>query len=302
MEREKDGFLPHLDMKIKNDYGKLSSTWYTKPTDTGLVMNFHSLAPKKYKRSVVSGMVHRIYRSCSNWKNIHDSLNRAKQILSQNQYPKEFYEPIIHETLTKIIVPPECDNSDKDTCDSNSDEVDEENIGNDSEDSESSGDNLLINMFNIEKKDLFRFFIQYRGKCTEHFAKALHKCNAPCIMIMTLRKLKSVMPSLKPEVEVMYRSGVVYKIVCPRCQASYVGETTRHLRTRHTEHKNNDGPVKRHFASCGLKLTCDDISILSSSLKSEKHLETLEALFIKEHSPVLNTQETYKSKTLKIKF
>ena len=115
-------------------------------------MNFHSLAPKKYKRSVVSGMVHRIYRSCSNWKNIHDSLNRAKQILSQNQYPKEFYEPIIHETLTKIIVPPECDNSDKDTCDSNSDQVDEENIGNDSVDSESSGDSVLINMFNIEKK------------------------------------------------------------------------------------------------------------------------------------------------------
>ena len=119
---------------------------------------------------------------------------------------------------------------------------------------------------------------------------------------MTMRKLKSVVPSLKPEVEVMYRSGVVYKIVCPHCQASYVGETTRHLRTRHTEHKNNDGPVKRHFTSCGLTLTFDDISILSSSIKSEKHLETLEALFIKEHSKVLNTQETYKSKTLKIKF
>ena len=66
-------------------------------------------------------------------------------------------------------------------------------------------------------------------------------------MIMTLRKLKSVMPLLKPEIEVIYGSGVVYKIVCPRCKASSVGETTRHPRTRHTEHKNNDGPVKRLF-------------------------------------------------------
>ena len=44
-----------------------------------------------------------------------------------------------------------------------------------------------------------------------------------------------------------------------------------HLRTQHTEHKNNDGPVKRHFASCGLTLTCDYISKLSSSIKSEKN-------------------------------
>ena len=78
-------------------------------------------------------------------------------------------------------------------------------------------------------------------------------------------------------------------------------------RTQYPSHPKgvmgNDGHVKRHFASCGLTLTHDDISILSSSVKSEKkHLETLEALFIKEHSPVLNTQETYKSKTLKIKF
>ena len=98
-------------------------------------------------------------------------------------------------------------------------------------------------------------------------------------MVMTLRKLKTVMPSLKPEVEIMYRSGVVYKIVCPRCQAIYVGETTRHLRTRHTEHKNNDGPMKRHFASCGLTLTHDDISILSSSDKSETFINIRDFIY-----------------------
>ena len=46
--------LPVLDMKILHDVesGKLESTWYSKPTDTGLIMNFHALAPKRYKRSV----------------------------------------------------------------------------------------------------------------------------------------------------------------------------------------------------------------------------------------------------------
>ena len=90
-------------MGVTNDNGKLSCTWYTKPTDTGLIMNFHALAPKRYKRSVVSGFIHRIYRACSDWKAFHESVERAKNILKKNQYPEAFYEPIIHETLTKII-------------------------------------------------------------------------------------------------------------------------------------------------------------------------------------------------------
>ena len=49
-ENELDHSIPFLDMKIYNNNGTLCSTWYTKPTDTGLIMNFHSLAPKKYKR------------------------------------------------------------------------------------------------------------------------------------------------------------------------------------------------------------------------------------------------------------
>ena len=117
---------------------------------------------------------------------------------------------------------------------------------------------------------------------------------------MTLRKLKTLMPSLKPEVEYEFRSGVVYHIKCPRCQAIYVGKTNRHLLTRYTEHKNNKGPA--HFSSCQILFSLEDISILSSTIKSEEHLLTLEALYIKELSPVLNTQETYKSRTLKIKF
>ena len=78
-------------------------TWYTKPTDTGLIMNFHSLAPRKYKRAVVSGFVHRIYRACSNWTLFHESLERAKTTLRDNQYPPIFYEKIIRETLTRIM-------------------------------------------------------------------------------------------------------------------------------------------------------------------------------------------------------
>ena len=77
-EREKDCYIPFLDMKILHSGNNLTSTWYRKPTDTGLTMNFHSLAPKKYKRSVVSGMIYRIKNACSTEDNFKSSIEKAK--------------------------------------------------------------------------------------------------------------------------------------------------------------------------------------------------------------------------------
>ena len=144
--------------------------------------------------------------------------------------------------------------------------------------------------------------MQYRGKSTDHFAKSLHNCQAPCVVIMTLRKLKTVMPSLKPPVEKVLRSGVVYKIECPRCQACYVGQTGRHLITRFKEHQSRKGPVKTHFSECQVHLEIDRVEILASTQKSEKHLLTLEALFIREVRPSLNSKDEYKSRELRITF
>ena len=267
-EREVDGELPVLDLKIIHDYetGALSSKWYRKPTDTGLIMNYHALAPKRYKRSIVSGFVHRIYRACSNWGLFHESLNVVKQILEKNQYPPAFYEPIIKEALSKILG------------------VEEKQPR--SEEETPSKKIMLM--------------IQYRGKCTEDFARAMHKISAPCIMVMTLRKLKTVLPSLKPAVEKMLKSGVVYKITCPRCSACYVGQTSRHLTTRFDEHTQRK-PVKAHLAACGTKMSHENIEILHQTARGERYLETLEALYIREQKPTINTKDEYRSRELTIK-
>ena len=150
-----------------------------------LKMNYHALAPKQYKRSVVAGFVHRIFRACSTWNLFHESLEKAKRILERNQYPPMFYDPIIKHALSDLLGMKE----------------------NTSSQTEKTSERKMMLM------------IQYRGKCTEDYARALHKINAPCNVVMTLRKLKTVLPSLKPPVDKMLKSGVVYKITCPRCSA-----------------------------------------------------------------------------------
>ena len=273
-ETEQENKISFLDMLVLNNEGKLSTKWYRKPTDTGLMMNFHSLAPTKYKKSVVIGTVHRIFRACSSWELFHESLLEAKQLFLDNQYPPSFFEPLINDTLTNLI----------------------------SVQNKREKDN--------EEETPFMICLNYRGKCSETFAKDLYKiCNDPnkplnakVRVVFTLKKLKTALPQLKPSVPKMLRNRNVYKINCPGCTACYVGQSIRHLQARFTEHKNNEGPMKTHYLKCGVKsLTDDDITIIGSNRKSEDHLLTLEALFLREIKPEINTKEEYKRKTLVIK-
>ena len=105
IEMETEGRLHFLDLCLIHTGNRVQTTWYSKPTDTGLIMNFHAVAPRRYKRAVIQGFVHRIARACSSWETFHESICRAKQVLERNQYPPEFYDPIISTTIDKLLQP-----------------------------------------------------------------------------------------------------------------------------------------------------------------------------------------------------
>ena len=120
-------------------------------------------------------------------------------------------------------------------------------------------------------------------------------------IIITLRKLKTVLPSLKPLVEKMLRSGVVYELRRPRCSACYDGQTSRHLQSCFREHLTNQRPMKSHLTQCHVTMREDDVEILQATSRGDAHLLTLEALHIQELKPTTNTKDEYRSWTLTIK-
>jgi hypothetical protein len=67
------------------------------------------------------------------------------------------------------------------------------------------------------------------------------------LLVCLYYKVKTVLPSLKPSVEKMQRSGVVYKLTCPLCKQSYVGMTERRLQCRYKEHIQRKGPMRTHL-------------------------------------------------------
>ena len=288
-EIENEGTIPFLDMLILNENGSLSSSWYRKPTDTGLTLNFHALAPSKYKKSVVCSFLHRIYRASSNWEKFHNGLTEALQTLKNNQYPDSFVFPIVNAVMTKLACPEEYERL----------KAENEN--------EKRAEEVPDCLLELSEKDKYMFFVDYRGKPTEKLAQSLKKLNAPCRVIMKTRKLKTVLPSLKPTVPKLLRSSVVYKIECPGCNASYIGETLRLLQQRLREHLGKGGTIRKHLEICSAKPRTDiesiekHVSILAHSVSSSKLL-TFEALFIKSCNPSLNTKDEFKSRTLMLKF
>ena len=142
------------------------------------------------------------------------------------------------------------------------------------------------------------FFIEYRGSVTDHFIKKLKNIRTPLKPAITLRKMRTCLPSLKCTVKKNLKIRVVYKIVCPGCSACYVGQTSRHLITRFSEHKyKHNQPVRAYFDKCNRDApTVDDVKILASTSRGLDYSLTLEALYIREIKPELNTKDEYRSR------
>ena len=102
LEVEQNDRLSFLDMCIEHNNNSLSSTWYCKPTDTGLLLNFHALTPKRFKRSVVQGFVFRIWRACSSEKSLHESLTKAKEISNETNSPMVFITSLSLQQLKRL--------------------------------------------------------------------------------------------------------------------------------------------------------------------------------------------------------
>jgi len=61
----------------------------------------------------------------------------------------------------------------------------------------------------------------------------------PIIKFQCLNKLSQFVKTHKDKDHLLLKSNVIYKIFCKNCEATYIGQTKRQLRTRLKEHKNN---------------------------------------------------------------
>ena len=138
-------------------------------------------------------------------------------------------------------------------------------------------------------------YIEYRGKITDEYVEKLIKTEAPIKPIITLKKIKALLPSLKVGTSKSLSSNLIYKFECSRCKTSYVGMTQRHFCSRISEHQQNGGksverksPIRMHTEQCcGDQPNTQDFRILRQVQNPNVvYLSIMEALYIREYKLV----------------
>ena len=106
-------------------------------------------------------------------------------------------------------------------------------------------------------------FIRYYGHETDKYINRLNDSGALIKPILTLRKLKTLMPALKTKDPNELESNLVYEYKCSRCQSTYVGKTIRHLKVRVQEHKlHRKEAINKHYHMCKETITFDRYKII----------------------------------------
>ena len=266
---ENNGKLPFLDIDISRSHGKFTTSVYRKPTFTGLFTNFHSFIPLSYKRCLISCLLHRIFNLCSSYENFHAQLEIARKLFNLNSFPSHMFDRIVR--------------------------------------------TFLDNTFNPKPptltaaKKIIYFCLPFTGAHSLQIRTQINRLCSAAFPHLNVRfvfrsstRLSSLFP-FKDKVPKFLKSGVVYLFKCRCCSASYVGQTTRHLHTRISEHlgispitgKQSSNPVMSsifsHTNASGHSASFDDFKILSSCSDSYE-LMIHESLLISKFKPSLNIQ------------
>ena len=105
VEKEKDGVLPFLDVKIEKSSNEFLTSVYRKLTFTGLYTNWNSFEPTKRKTNLVGILVHRALKICSKSK-LQEELNQIRSILQQNGNPEIVTNSSIRNKISRFNLEP----------------------------------------------------------------------------------------------------------------------------------------------------------------------------------------------------
>ena len=124
------------------------------------------------------------------------------------------------------------------------------------------------------------------GPVTEAIARNIRKAGVTT-HIRPFNTIRGRLVHPKDQLDRLDQAGVVYKISCNDCDATYVGETERKLNTRFKEHHRSSSPVGQHMELRRHSVDKESVSVL--------HRETdwyrrgvAEAIFVQQESPCLN--------------
>ena len=93
--------ISFLDIKINRNNNRFLISVYYKPTFSGVFTNFDSYIPLLYKSGLISSLLYRAFKLCSNFEIFHQEIIFLKDIFKRNGYPSDFIDKCVKTFLDK---------------------------------------------------------------------------------------------------------------------------------------------------------------------------------------------------------
>lgn len=175
---------------------------FHKPTFSGRYLNFPSHHPLMHKRDVVMGLVDKVML-LSHPKFHKKNLIKIIEILLNNCYPLQFVFNIVRKRIKFLIY-----------------------------------NDTTHNISDHDNKKRHFFTVSYVKNISKKFF-SLEKIKRFKLSFTLNNKLNKFIKSDKDLLGLMEQCDVVYKISCQDCEASYVAQTKRKLKTRINEYRRD---------------------------------------------------------------
>lgn len=273
-EHEKNNELPFLDVKIIRKENQYFTTQYFKPTDTSLYLTPFSICDEKYQKSLVKTLISRAWELNSNYLLATKGIENMKKRLLKNGYKENFIDKQISEVIDKKMQPPHPpqDSSEEDQ----------------------------------EKKATIS--IQC-GKGSKELKQSLRQLlpQSPSSIFVNLQTKKILsFVSNKCPTPIECKANLVYHFSCHGCDAQYIGESKRHLRTRVAEHgqRSRESAIKDHALMCQKRtksINIEEFKVKKDSFANKCLRRYYESILINQSAvQLLNIKSKKKAEELNI--
>ncbi|XP_068723610.1 uncharacterized protein [Montipora capricornis] len=213
MEVEKNGMLPFLGVQLLNRAPCVETKVYVKPTNTGLLLHYHSHVDSRYKHGLLVTMLDRAHRLSSCWAHFSEECERLREVFRKLRYPNHLIDSVINRFITSRVA---------------------------------------VDQPKQHTDDAIRIVIPYKDQDAAVSVKRQlrdlsSKVQKTIQPVFTSRKLKQDLSLREPKPNIVTQQCVVYLFKCDLCDAGYVGYTKGHLHTRVEGHRPKASSIYRHY-------------------------------------------------------
>jgi len=194
MEVEENGMLPFLGVQLLNRAPRIETKVYVKPTNTGLLLHYHSHVDSRYKHGLLVTMLDRAHRLTSSWAHFSEECERLRGVFRKLRYSNHLIDSVINRFITSRVA---------------------------------------LDQPKQHTDDAIGIVIPYKDQdaalsVKRQLKNLSSKVQKTIQLVFTSRKLKQDLSLREPKPNTLTQQCIVYLFKCDLCDAGYVGYTKGH--------------------------------------------------------------------------